>query len=295
MPSLQIAYEAHEEPVRVLSWSQGSALAENWGQYLISQRQIYCLNEGGPLFVIGGRSRLNLMPGMIGTFRVAEGLRALSSAGFPKKHHFLVIEVCPLWIKKKFAVGLSQIPTNVASQLAEDQIEVALPARLMSNNERNLTRQLNSPPLNGLARDYWFRAKILEFLSLQLFREPESAPFCTQHNQRVTERVAVALALLRENLEEPLDLSGLARKISIAPTSLSRIVSAETGRSLSQHLRSMRIERAAELLKNGRHNVTEAAFEVGYNSLSHFTKAFITEKNQRPSDFLRAAQTGEAG
>ncbi|PYJ87575.1 MAG: AraC family transcriptional regulator, partial [Verrucomicrobia bacterium] len=35
-----------------------------------------------------------------------------------------------------------------------------------------------------------------------------------------------------------------------------------------------RMERAAELLRSGRYNVTEAATEVGYASLSHFSKAF---------------------
>ena len=30
----------------------------------------------------------------------------------------------------------------------------------------------------------------------------------------------------------------------------------------------------AELLRTGRYNVTEAATEVGYSSLSHFSKAF---------------------
>jgi AraC-like DNA-binding protein len=39
-------------------------------------------------------------------------------------------------------------------------------------------------------------------------------------------------------------------------------------------LRKVRMERAAELLRSGKFNVTEAALEVGYNSLSHFSKAF---------------------
>ena len=34
------------------------------------------------------------------------------------------------------------------------------------------------------------------------------------------------------------------------------------------------MERAAELLKSGKYNVTEAALEVGYSSLSHFSQAF---------------------
>ncbi len=55
----------------------------------------------------------------------------------------------------------------------------------------------------------------------------------------------------------------------------------ECGReSLRKHLLHLHpcvravIERAAELLREGKHNVTEAAFEVGYSSLSHFTVAF---------------------
>ena len=39
------------------------------------------------------------------------------------------------------------------------------------------------------------------------------------------------------------------------------------------------------LLRDGGSNVTEAAFDVGYNSLSHFTKAFVAEKGVRPSDW----------
>ncbi len=44
--------------------------------------------------------------------------------------------------------------------------------------------------------------------------------------------------------------------------------------TIPQCLRKLRMERAAELLKSGKCNVTEAAMEVGYNSLSHFSQAF---------------------
>ena len=48
----------------------------------------------------------------------------------------------------------------------------------------------------------------------------------------------------------------------------------ETGTTLTQYLRKIRLGRAAELLRSGKYNVTEAAMSVGYNSLSHFSKAF---------------------
>ena len=44
--------------------------------------------------------------------------------------------------------------------------------------------------------------------------------------------------------------------------------------TISRYLRNLRLERAAELLRSGRSNVTEAAMAVGYSSLSHFSKAF---------------------
>jgi len=34
------------------------------------------------------------------------------------------------------------------------------------------------------------------------------------------------------------------------------------------------MEKAAELLRSGEYNVTEAALEVGYSSPSHFSQAF---------------------
>ncbi|MEI8080957.1 MAG: helix-turn-helix transcriptional regulator, partial [Actinomycetes bacterium] len=54
----------------------------------------------------------------------------------------------------------------------------------------------------------------------------------------------------------------------------SRTFSREMGLTIPQYLRQIRMERAAELLKSGKCNVTEAALEVGYNSLSHFSHAF---------------------
>jgi AraC-like DNA-binding protein len=46
------------------------------------------------------------------------------------------------------------------------------------------------------------------------------------------------------------------------------------GMTIPQYLRTLRMRYAAELLKSSECNVTEAAMEVGYSSLSHFSQAF---------------------
>lgn len=90
---------------------------------------------------------------------------------------------------------------------------------------------------------------------------------------------------LREHFRDDLDLLTVAKHVGCAPLDLSRLFKQPSGKTLSQKLREIRIDRPAALLREGSANVTEAAFEVGYNSLSHFTKAFVTEKGIRPSDW----------
>ena len=73
---------------------------------------------------------------------------------------------------------------------------------------------------------------------------------------------------------EPADAGNIGAEVGCSPFYLSRIFSREVGHTIPQYLRNVRMERAAELLRTGRYNVTEAATEVGYSSLSHFSKAF---------------------
>jgi AraC-like DNA-binding protein len=98
--------------------------------------------------------------------------------------------------------------------------------------------------------------------------------FCTRQQRLAQERVERVIFLLKQNLAEPPSLEALGRKIGCSHFYLSRIFSTQTGQTITQHLRQLRMEKAAELLRSGDYNVTEAALEVGYSSLSHFSAAF---------------------
>tara|TARA_R110002096_G_scaffold199271_17_gene383137 strand:+ start:8168 stop:9025 length:858 start_codon:yes stop_codon:yes gene_type:complete len=161
----------------------------------------------------------------------------------------------------------------------------------LTEHDQRWIQSLELPPVVGIASKFWFRAKLQELLALQTFPSgpPKQDFFCSQQRRIQSKRVESVKRILEASLDEPLSLKDLAREIGCSSAYLCRTFSAETGTTISRYLRSRRIEKAAELIQSGRFNVSEAAVEVGYQSLSHFSKAFFEEKGCLPSQFLNAA------
>jgi AraC-like DNA-binding protein len=139
------------------------------------------------------------------------------------------------------------------------------------------------------ARKLWYQAKTLELLSQVLFEpSPPQEFFCQRQKRVAQERIERTTAILRSHLADPPDIEALGAQVGCSPFYLSRLFSREMGMTIPQYLRQIRMERAADLLLQGRHNVTEAAMEVGYSSLSHFSKAFCTTIGCCPTLFPSA-------
>ena len=131
------------------------------------------------------------------------------------------------------------------------------------------------PPVIQAARSLWYHAKVLELMAEFFFDQRGSDElFCDRQKRVGLERAERVAAVLRHNLTEPPGLEEISRQVGCSPFYLSRIFSREMGMTIPQYLRKLRMERAGELLRSGKFNVTEAALEVGYNSLSHFSLAF---------------------
>ncbi|MDX2474958.1 MAG: response regulator, partial [Candidatus Krumholzibacteria bacterium] len=95
-----------------------------------------------------------------------------------------------------------------------------------------------------------------------------------------------AREVIAANLEDPeFRVEALCREIGMSRTQLHRKLKAVAGRSAGEFLRAERLNKAAEMLGQGECNVTEAAYSVGYRSLSQFAKAFREQFGMAPSDF----------
>ena len=96
-----------------------------------------------------------------------------------------------------------------------------------------------------------------------------------------------ALALMREECADALTLEAVARRVGTSPRQLQRAFAEAGEPPFLQCLTSVRMERAAELLRSTPWPVREVADAVGYARHSAFTKAFRRHHGVTPSE-LRA-------
>lgn len=267
----------------------GRILSGGWRWKVSSEREIWLwLNREGDGLIWGAKDRFILKPGM---YAMTGGVDAgnWSCLRYPGMHTLEVVVISQQWLRERLGKNPNWLHPDFATWLREGG-PIAF-CGLMGIWERDLCDALACAAQEIGPNRLVAEARILEWTAVRLFRtkpgDGESS-FCSTLCDR--DPVRLAIHLLRERLNEPLDLEALAKKVGIASHHLSRRVSAETGSTLQRHLRRLRIESACEALDSGKMNVTEAALEVGYQSLSHFAKAFREETGLAPSQWPRRSR-----
>ncbi len=81
-------------------------------------------------------------------------------------------------------------------------------------------------------------------------------------------------AYIDQNLEKDLPLSSLAKRVGLSPFHFHRKFGAYFGESLHQHIKRLRLERAAFALRHGSTSVRQIARDSGYKTVSAFSHAF---------------------
>ncbi len=99
------------------------------------------------------------------------------------------------------------------------------------------------------------------------------------------ERILAVLVHIQDHLGEPLQLERLAAVAHFSPYHFHRVFRGQVGESVKQHVRRLRLERAAVELKSTRRSVTEIAFDAGYEAHESFTRAFRSAFGSSPSEF----------
>ncbi|MFP4092599.1 MAG: ATP-binding protein, partial [Cyclobacteriaceae bacterium] len=84
--------------------------------------------------------------------------------------------------------------------------------------------------------------------------------------------------------EETFSIEDLSREVGMSRTQVHRKLKALTSQSASQFMRSIRLQHGMKLLKETNLTVSEIAYQVGFSSVSYFTKCFGDEFGSKPTD-----------
>ena len=114
------------------------------------------------------------------------------------------------------------------------------------------------------------------------------APSRHVHARARDPRVLAALDRMHTSYAEPLGVDDLARAAAMSRFHFSRLFREQVGDAPYQYLVGVRLDRAAELLRGGRHGATEAALAVGFTDPSRFARAFKARFGVLPSSLARA-------
>ncbi|HEY3296761.1 MAG TPA: AraC family transcriptional regulator [bacterium] len=109
----------------------------------------------------------------------------------------------------------------------------------------------------------------------------------TNTEQDYKERMLRVLVHIQNHLDEAVSLDDLASIANFSPFHFHRVFRGMLGEGVMEHCRRLRLERAAQRLKQSEEQVTAIAFEAGYETLDAFIRAFRMRFGMPPTEFRK--------
>ena len=94
-----------------------------------------------------------------------------------------------------------------------------------------------------------------------------------------------ARAYILANQADPIDLAKVAHAMHVSTFYFCKIFKRATGLTFTQYLSRVRVEKAKKLLLNPHLRISEIAYNVGFQSLTHFNRVFRQVVGQSPTEY----------
>ena len=103
------------------------------------------------------------------------------------------------------------------------------------------------------------------------------------NNDALMERI---MKTINANLSDPdFNVERLTADVGISRAQLHRKMKEITGISTGEFIRNLRLEQAARLIQEGKINVTQVAYSVGFNNQTHFSTVFKRHYGMTPTEY----------
>lgn len=109
-----------------------------------------------------------------------------------------------------------------------------------------------------------------------------------EHSSQDEKLLNKVITVMDQHLSEStFGVEQLSKEIGISTVYLNKKISAMTGKTTSEYVRSLRIKKGAALLSKTQMSIAEIAYEVGYTEPKYFSKYFKEEYGMLPSEYRK--------
>jgi YesN/AraC family two-component response regulator len=96
---------------------------------------------------------------------------------------------------------------------------------------------------------------------------------------------------IRQNQAEDLSLGQVAKAVNTSSFYFCKLFKKATGLNFTDYVSRVRIEKAKNLLLNPNLRISEIAYEIGFQSLTHFNRVFKKVTGQSPTGYRDQLKT----
>ena len=187
------------------------------------------------------------------------------------------IQLCKL-IKQDFKI--CHIPIYILSAKADlkDQLE-GLKIGAVDYIAKPFSMEILKAKIQNMLR---MRYRMLETFSISTEIEPEKIA----NNAMDEELIKRAISVVERNMDNvEFSTEQFAREMNMSRSNLHLKLKAITGKSAIEFIHKIRFNRACQLLKEGKYNVSEISLMVGYSTPSYFALRFKKYMGCLPTEY----------
>jgi AraC-like DNA-binding protein len=128
---------------------------------------------------------------------------------------------------------------------------------------------------------------ILEIMAYSIEQEHlSSQSFIDSIEEGQDQKMYKIYKYIMANFKEQISIDRLASEVNMTKTSFCRFFKKRTNKSLVQYVNEIRVGYACKMLYTETYNISEAAYESGFENISNFNKQFMKIKKKTPSQIL---------
>ncbi|MGJ5643356.1 helix-turn-helix domain-containing protein [Formosa sp. S-31] len=149
--------------------------------------------------------------------------------------------------------------------------------------------QLNTISQDGVVRRLLIESTVQAILALEIQQHKDDVAHANSHfgslNINELETIKEVSLFINNYPEKQYTLKYLSHKSALSPSKLQEGFKLLYGRTVTDYIRNVRVEKAEELIKTTDLNISEIVYTVGLTSRSYFSKIFKEKYNCSPKQY----------